>query len=71
MISCNVLSCKYRKKQNKNVSKLYLYSPKHPCKKAVFIFVIQLYAANLAERMCMYIAFMALSLQRITYDLFV
>lgn len=38
--------------------------------KALFIFVIQLYGTNLAEKTYMYISFMALSLQRIRYDLF-
>ena len=68
MISFTVLSCKGRRSQN--ISKLYLYSPKHHCRKALFTFAIQLYGTNLTEKMYMYISFMALSLQRIRYDLF-
>lgn len=40
--------------------------------KYLFMFVTQLYGTNLAERMYIYIyiSFMAFSLQRIRYDLF-
>lgn len=69
MTSFNVRSCKGRR--NQNVSKLYLYSPKHHRRKALLIFVIQLYGTNLAARMYMYVSFMSFSLQRITSDLFV
>lgn len=70
MISFNVLSCKGRR--NQNISKLYLYSPKYHCRKALFTFAIQLYGTNLTERIYIYIyiSFMAFSLQRIRYDLF-
>ena len=48
MISFTVLSCKGRRSQN--ISKLYLYSPKHHCRKALFTFAIQLYGTNLTEK---------------------
>lgn len=68
MISFNVLSCKGRR--NQNVSELYCIALNITQKSITYICNTAL-CTNLAERMYVYIYFMALSLQRIRYDLFV